>query len=33
MEQIANYITLRGTLVELPVFSHENHCYRYRYRF
>ena len=29
MEQIANYITLRGTLVELPVFSHENHGRRF----
>ena len=29
MEQITNYITLRGTLVELPVFSHENHGRRF----
>ena len=25
MEQSTNYITIRGTLVELPQFSHENH--------
>ena len=25
MEQIANHITLRGTLMCLPQFSHENH--------
>ena len=29
MEQITNHITLRGTLVELPVFSHENHGRRF----
>ena len=29
MEHITNYITLRGTLAELPVFSHENHGRRF----
>ena len=32
MEQSNNYITLRGSLVELPQFSHENHGRRF-YRF
>lgn len=32
MEQSTNYITIRGTLVELPQFSHENHG-RIFYRF
>lgn len=32
MEHIANQILLRGTLVELPQFSHENHDKRF-YRF
>lgn len=32
MEHIVNQITLRGSLVELPVFSHENHGRRF-YRF
>ena len=32
MEHTANQITLRGTLVELPQFSHENHDKRF-YRF
>ena len=32
MEQIVNQITVRGTLVELPEFSHENHGKRF-YRF
>ena len=29
MEHITNQITLRGSLVELPVFSHENHGRRF----
>ena len=29
MEHIANYITLRGILVDLPEFSHENHGKRF----
>jgi len=29
MEQITNQITLRGTLLELPEFSHENHGRRF----
>ena len=29
MEQSINTITLRGTLVELPQYSHENHCKRF----
>lgn len=29
MEHTANYITLRGSLVELPQFSHENHGRRF----
>ncbi len=32
MEQSNNYITIRGSLVELPQFSHENHGRRF-YRF
>ncbi len=32
MEQVANQIALRGTLEELPEFSHENHGKRF-YRF
>lgn len=32
MEQIVNQITLRGSLVKLPEFSHENHGRRF-YRF
>lgn len=32
MEQSTNYITIRGTLMELPQFSHENHG-RIFYRF
>ena len=32
MEQVENRITLRGTLAELPVFSHENHGKQF-YRF
>ena len=32
MEQIVNQITVRGSLVELPEFSHENHGKRF-YRF
>jgi len=32
MEHTANHITLRGSLVELPEFSHENHGRRF-YRF
>lgn len=29
MEQSTNFITIRGTLVELPEFSHENHGKRF----
>ena len=29
MEHITNYITLRGMLTDLPVFSHENHGRRF----
>ena len=29
MEYSTNYITLRGTLAELPTFSHENHSKRF----
>ena len=32
MEQVENRITLRGTLAELPAFSHENHGKQF-YRF
>lgn len=32
MEYSTNYITIRGSLLELPVFSHENHGRRF-YRF
>lgn len=32
MEQYQNHITLRGTLTDLPVFSHENHGRRF-YKF
>ena len=32
MEYSTNYITIRGSLSELPVFSHENHSKRF-YRF
>lgn len=32
MEQTNNYITIRGSLVELPQFSHENHGRKF-YRF
>lgn len=32
MEHVTNTITLRGSLLELPVFSHENHGKRF-YRF
>ena len=32
MEQSNNYITIRGSLVELPQFSHENHGRKF-YRF
>ena len=29
MEHTTNYITIRGSLLELPVFSHENHGHRF----
>ena len=29
MEHKSNYITLRGSLQELPIFSHENHGHRF----
>ncbi len=29
MEHTTNYITIRGSLLELPVYSHENHGHRF----